>query len=100
MVVFEWIIGWIRFYLNRIVVVPKPAYVVEYYAIFGVESDIYSLIKATKHEQHVVDCLDGSVSDAMGGIWHHAEDQRTNALVLIVEFGSQVFHHLNDNAFI
>ena len=64
------------------------------------DGDIDPLIKATLHEEHVIDGLDSGVPYALGGIRQHAEDQRSYALVLILQFGSEVLHHLDGDAFI
>ena len=58
-------------------------------------ADVNSLIKAVEHEEHVEDCLDCTVSDALSSIWHDAKNQGTYALQRVVQFRTEILDGLD-----
>ena len=69
------IIGIFVFDLHRIIVVAVPTNVIEYDLIFWMHREIGPLVKAAKHHEHIVDCLDGRFPDALGSIRQNTKDQ-------------------------
>ena len=66
--------------LHRIIVVAIPTDVVEYDLIFWMSREISPLVKAAKHQEHIIDCRDGCFPYTLGGIRQDTKDQRADTL--------------------
>ena len=65
MILFHGIIVWIGFDSDWIILIAVPTDVIKYNEVSRMDGDIHPLIKAAEHQEHVVDCPDGSVSYAL-----------------------------------
>ena len=74
--------------LLRIIVVAVSADVVEYHLIFWMNRDISPLIKAAKHQEHIIDCRDGCFPYTLGGIRQDTKEQRADTLRRVFKLGS------------